>query len=188
MKLIGSNASPYARRIRILLLSFGIDFEFEPVNVLSEEGQKKVQEYSAALKIPILIDNNKVLFDSFLMTKYLLKKIAKKNLSLEEEKELVLLNEANDSGILLFQMKKFELDQNYENQFSLNQKKRLSSLLDIFNLKNPSTDIGKDWLYCLLDWLLFRDVFSWNENRENLTAFYDKYSKVEVIKLTDPRL
>lgn len=181
MKLIGSLRSPYVRRIR-MLLEGKQEYEFETVDVFSQEGQDTILKYSPTRRVPILIDRDQVIWDSLLITKYL-----KQDLSLEQEKELILINEANDSAINLFQLKFFEIDPAYGTKFSELQINRINSVLDHFENTNPSDELTRTWLFCLLDWLSFREVLDWKQSRPLLEKLVSEMTILKSARLTDPR-
>lgn len=181
MKLIGSLRSPYVRRIR-MLLEGKQKYEFETVDVFSQEGQDTILKYSPTRRVPILIDRDQVIWDSLLITKYL-----KQDLSLEQEKELILINEANDSAINLFQLKFFEIDPVYGTKFSKLQVNRINSVLDHFESTHPKDELTKTWLFCLLDWLSFREVMEWKRDRPHLEKLVSEMTLLESARLTDPR-
>ena len=58
MKLLGSIASPFVRRLRMQLMDQ--EYEFETVNVFSEEGQKSILKYSPTLRVPIFVDGENI--------------------------------------------------------------------------------------------------------------------------------
>lgn len=181
MKLIGSVASPYARRIR-MLLEGQQEFEFEALNIFSEEGQKAISEHSPTRRVPILIDGDRTIWDSFLITKYL-----RPSTDLEQDKALVLINEANDSAINLFQLKLFGMDPEGTSEFSKIQTRRIETILRYFEEKIPSEEVHKIWLFCLLDWLDFRTVLEWRNKYKKLSQFVDEIKTSKAAKQTDPR-
>lgn len=70
MKLIASLTSPYARKIRILLLEKGIPFEF--INDSPWEAATHVPEFNPLGKVPALVaDDGEVFFDSPIIADYL---------------------------------------------------------------------------------------------------------------------
>lgn len=158
MRLIGSTASPYVRRIRILLHQMDKDFDFEKLNVFSDEDLKQLQKFSPTNRVPVLIDGETIVWDSFLITEYLLKI----DINLEIKKELFLINEMTDSGIQVFQQKKFDIDPEAKNIFSHNNLKRISQVLLHFENSLPKEELVKMWLYCTLDWFNFRGVLPWS--------------------------
>lgn len=181
MKLLGSMASPYVRRIRIQLEERPCDFV--PINVFSEEGQAEILKYSPTMRVPILVDGETVVWDSLLICEYL----STKPLSLEEKKSLVLINEMTDSGIQLFQLRKFETDPQDMGVFSQNNLKRITQVLEYFEGQNlEKWGTVEEWLYCTLDWFVFRNVFPWQSTYPNLVSFMKSNKDRAILKSTAP--
>lgn len=187
MKLIGSKASPYVRRIRIML--GGKSKDFENIDVFSPKGQERLLEFGPLRRVPILIDGDKTLFDSYLITEYL----SGEKFSQDLKQRLFMVNEANDSGIHLLQFKRFGLDESWENNLSKSHQKRITDVLNIFNDRYENDklkeefEIEQQWLYCLLDWLEFREIIVWKDNHQHLTSFYNIHKDKDILKQTDPR-
>ncbi len=182
MKLIGSTTSPYVRRIRLQLKDQ--DHEFRCVNIFTKEGQMEVAQYTTTGRIPLLVDDNKVIWDSFLIAQYL----APKPLALDLQKDLVLINEMTDAGVQLFQLRKFEIDVEDKGLFSKNNLRRIKNILSYFEAKKlVEWNILTQWLYCTLDWFDFRNVFKWRDDHPRLVSFYNTYCEHIKIKETEPR-
>ncbi len=186
MKLIGSFASPFVRRIRISAQKQ--ELNFIPIDVFSDEGQDYLKQYGPIRRVPILVDKNQVVWDSMLIHKYLFHEV----FGLALEKELVLINEANDTALLLLQFKNFKLDPNYKNALSLNLLTRLNDILQYFELQAERKELAWDtkgiWLFCLLDWLSFRKIIPWESSFRHLLAFRDDKLDLEIIKRTAPEI
>ncbi|WP_337264757.1 MULTISPECIES: glutathione S-transferase [unclassified Serratia (in: enterobacteria)] len=70
MKLIGSETSPFVRKIAVMLLEKGREFEF--VNDPPFEPGSRVVEYNPLGKVPVLIaDDGEVFYDSRVIAEYL---------------------------------------------------------------------------------------------------------------------
>ncbi len=184
IKLLGSTTSPYVRRIRVLL--HNQDYQFEQVNVFEENDRKKIAKFSPIVKLPILVDGAKVIWDSMLITEHLLNT----PFTIEEKKYLTLINEASDAGILAFQMKKFNVDAELKSTLAQNQISRIQRVLEVFNercqVDSTSWSVEHIWLYCLLDWMQLREIYDFSHLKE-LVNFLDLHQDKEVIKATDPR-
>ena len=183
MKLIGSVASPYVRRVRLL---FGdLDYKFEAIDVFSDKGQKVISKYSPTKRVPILVDGERVIWDSLLIAQY----FSDEPIDVLTQKDLTLINEMTDAGIQLFQLRKFEVDTNDESPFSKNNLERISNVLNHFEKSNLDYfRIVEEWLYCTLDWFSFREVYDWKSNHPKLVAFMHEHEDDDLIKETDPRL
>lgn len=182
MQLLGSNASPFVRRIRLLLEDK--DYEYKQLKVFTEEGQAELKKVTPTRRVPVLIDGSQTFIDSYLITKYL----SNKTFDLDYEKDLLLINEGNDAAIHLFQLRFFETDKNWENTFSRNLLRRMEDVLKYFESQDLSQwGIREQWLYCFVDWLSFRDIIKWEEEFQNLANFLKSNESRPYIKETDPR-
>jgi glutathione S-transferase len=154
-----------------------------------KKGWTNLQHILLTRRVPVLVDGTNVIWDSHLIAKYLFEKQNQKLPELEEEKEINLINEANDSGIILYQLKYFSLDNGGENTFSKLHYKRLKGILTHFDEKLANEALGwglvASYLYCMLDWFSFREVFPW-ERFSHLKKFYDVLKDKEVIQQTAP--
>ena len=94
LKLVGSKASPYVRRIFLWLHQNNLQNKIahEYVSVLTEEGQARLQELVPGIRrVPILLDDGKVVFDSYLILKYLMRKFEEPAPTIEDELVFSLL-------------------------------------------------------------------------------------------------
>lgn len=70
MKLIGSDASPYARKVRVVMVEKKIDCQYETDDVFSPDS--KVAQFNPLGKVPCLItDDGGAVFDSRVIVEYL---------------------------------------------------------------------------------------------------------------------
>jgi glutathione S-transferase len=70
MKLIGSNTSPYVRKVRVVMAEKKLDFEYVTEEVWS--AQTKISESNPLGKVPCLImEGSEALFDSRVIVEYL---------------------------------------------------------------------------------------------------------------------
>ncbi|CAN0115374.1 unnamed protein product [Chrysoparadoxa australica] len=181
MKLIGSIASPYVRRLRIQLGSR--PYEFETISVLSNEGQTLLKKYTPTKRVPLLIDGETVIWDSLLISEYL----NGEGFSLEVKKDLTLINEMSDSGIQLYQLRLFKTDEKDEGTFSKNNLSRIENVLDYFEARDISNwGIVEQWLFCTLEWFSFRDVYDWKTNHPKLESFVKASQDQPFVKETAP--
>ena len=174
MKLIGSTTSPYVRKIRLLLAN--VDYQFETLKALGPEASAILEKYGPVKRIPILIDNEKQIFDSSIICEYLLEK-NNVYLSIDEKLNLKLIDELCDACIALFQQRVWKIDRRWESEFSIRMLNRAFGVLDMLESLQANEKLNslqKDWLYCVLDWLSFRSVIDWRENRSSLSKFYDE--------------
>jgi len=70
MKLIGSNSSPYVRKVRIVMIEKKLDYTFETADVWS--AQTAIAESNPLGKVPCLVlEGGDALFDSSVIVEYL---------------------------------------------------------------------------------------------------------------------
>lgn len=187
MKLMGSKTSPFVRRIRLLLAEERYDFEV--VDVFSEKDRPQILSANPIGKVPVFENEGEVLWDSRIITKYILEKQGRALPTWQEELELDLVDGANDTGVILFLVRRHNLDPNWENRFSRLQLERLDRILQRFETKTPRdiSSLTGSWLYCLLDWLIFREVKTL-EKFPNLQKFHAAQAHLPAVRATDPRL
>lgn len=69
-KLMFSNGSPFARRVRIVLEEKGLPYERDVLDAIRPIEQ--IKAHNPALQVPVLIDGGRTLFGSDLIVQYLL--------------------------------------------------------------------------------------------------------------------
>lgn len=184
MKLIGSTTSPYVRRVRLLLE--GQDYEFELVKALGPDGPKTLAAYTPIKKIPILLIDQMCLFDSSIICEYLLEKKSI-HLSISEKLNLKLIDELCDACISLFQQKFWATDLHWESEPSKRMLERARDILDFLEVKMTTKTLGtieQDWLFCVLDWVNFRNVLAWKPGHGALVDFYQESSPLKKYQST----
>jgi glutathione S-transferase len=164
-------------------------YVFTPIDIFSAKDRQRVKSLSPILKIPLLIDGHQIIWDSLLIYKYLTATV----MPLSLEKEIVLINELTDACIQIYQLRKFAVDPDDQKQFSLNHLERIQQLLTYFDQSFQKNKLGeqkeiqaenaliKDWLFCTLDWVSFRNVIEWKKHYPHLCDFY-------LLLKDDPRL
>ncbi|MFL1468114.1 glutathione S-transferase family protein [Marinobacter sp. DUT-3] len=188
MKLIGSTTSPYVRRIRILLDEEPHDF----VNLdIYGEGRDELRRNNPALKIPMLVDGDQEIYDSRIIARYLSAKQGRDPLTWNQQNQLTLVDAANDSAVTLLLSERSGLDTQADVMFFNLQRERIMTTLRTLA---AMVDDGQfeEWnypamcLYCLVDWLDFRDLVSF-EGVESLLSFRDRQKERPWVAETDPR-
>ena len=163
--LIGSLTSPYVRKLRLLLNNLA-PYELKCINYLEANDSEYLKKINPINKIPILIDNEKTIYDSRVIYNYLAKKHDLKPLSYEEENILSAIDAALDTSINLFSLRRGGMDLNGGNSYVERQKERVTLILNYLtpwaqklDPKHPS-----DWnylsmsLYSYLFWGTFREI------------------------------
>lgn len=186
LKLYGTITSPFVRRIRLLLANK--PHEFIPTSVYTAEDQQFLAQHTPTGRIPLLIDGDTIIWDSALITQYL----TGRQENIETQKLLVLINEANDAGVTLFQFEKFGMG--VESIYAQKNRQRLEACLAylhtalVQNQWNPAEwQPLQMWLYVLLDWLAFRKVSDWQTNQPQFIGFMQQHAQRAEVVATDPR-
>ena len=189
MKLYGSITSPYVRRIRLFLADK--NYEFINLDIFSPEGEAVLNKYNPTRKIPMLIDNEQVIYDSGVIFRYLQEKFEQPKLRWQQENLLTLIDAANDSMVELFLCFRSALDTSEDRLFFNLQHQRIDKVLTELNREVgegsfDSWDYLAMSLYCLVDWAMFRervDLLPFSQ----LLAFHEQHKQKQIIIETNPR-
>lgn len=188
MKLIGATASPYVRRIRLLLADR--PYQFVDLDIYDKD-RAQLRHSNPALRIPTLQDGERTVHDSRVIFRYLSAKFGLPPLDWDEENLLTLIDAANDSLVMLRQLQVSGLDIDRDLLFFNLQRERVaSSLRELDRL----VDEGRfaEWrypaicLYCLIDWIEFRQLPTF-AGIESLMQFREHHRTRPAVAATDPR-
>ena len=190
--LIGSLTSPYVRKLRLLLNNLA-PYELKCINYLEANDSEYLKTINPINKIPILIDNDKTIYDSRVIYNYLAHKHDLKALSIHEENILSAIDAALDTSINLFSLRRGGLDLNGGNTYIERQKERIPLLLNYLapwaerlDPKNPN-----DWnylsmsLYSYLYWGTFREILDLSQHN-SLKEFLVKFASAPGVSDTIP--
>lgn len=192
MQLIGSIASPYVRRIRLLLAELDQQIDFNAIDIFSESGRAELIKVNPTLKVPALEDNGHWIYDSRVIARYLFEKFDLAKLTWHQENLLTLIDGANDSLVTMLISKRSGIDIEQDIMLYNIQRERLALLFEQLNSAIKAGDFT-DWhypeicLFCLLDWAIFRELYQF-EQWPALMGFYHKNIKLPSVISTDPRL
>lgn len=190
MKLYGSIASPFVRRLRIAL--YGRAFEFVALNIFEAAGREQLIRLNPTRKVPMLEDNGTVIFDSGVIYRYLVATHGLPALTWLEENNLTTINAANDSLVELLLCQRSGFDTNDDRLFFNLQRERVQATLAILDQKVADGEFA-NWnyvaqsLYCLVDWAAFRQLADLTPFA-NLQGFLATHAQRAEITSTDPRL
>lgn len=188
MKLFGSQTSPFVRRVRILCNLYSIKYEFIKVDYSKEEDSKLISQMSKVKRIPLIVtESGDTIFDSTIIAEYILG-LQGMAISLKERLNLKLIDEANDSLVILFQLIKYDTDKNWTSRFAqghINRVKQVFEELDS-NIVNSikENSLAEIWLFCMLDWNKFRAVFD-DSKLANLNAFHSRVTLKSRVLISD---
>lgn len=189
MKLIGSTTSPYVRRLRMWMSD--IEHGFEQVDIFNSADRARLVLTNPTLKVPMLEDGTRSIFDSGAIYRYLTKKLNKTELDWEQTNLLTLIDSANDSLVQMFLLSRSDIDTSADKLYFRLQRERFDV---IFAELNKAAEKGAfaEWnyatisLFCLLDWVSFRERYDFSSLAALVTLHKD-ISKREEAKATDPR-
>ncbi|MCK0163470.1 glutathione S-transferase N-terminal domain-containing protein [Marinobacter sp. S6332] len=189
MKLFGSTTSPYVRRIRILLDEERYDF----VNLdIYGEDRDEIRRNNPALKIPVLESDGQEIYDSRIISRYISSKQGRDPLTWDQQNQLTLIDGANDSAVILLLAKRSGLDVDTPGVLFFDlQRERIMTTLRTLAAQVEDGQF-EEWnypamcLYCLVDWLDFRDLVDFS-GVESLLAFRDSHKDFPWVAETDPR-
>ncbi|UTA47760.1 glutathione S-transferase family protein [Simiduia sp. 21SJ11W-1] len=189
MKLYGSNTSPYVRRLRIWLAER--DYEYINMNIFAGEDRKLLKAKNPTLKIPMIEDDGRIIFDSNTIYRYLTEKYATPALNWDQENQLTLVNAASDSLIQLLLCERSNLDTHSDVMFFKLQRERLAGLFGELD-KQVAKGQFDEWnyatigLYCLIDWVEFRALHEM-QSFGALLEFHNHHAATPLVQATDPR-
>ncbi len=188
MKLIGSNSSPYVRKVRIVLADKKLDCEFILEDVWS--AQSTIQKHNPLGKVPCLIvDDKESLYDSRVLTEYLdtLSPVSRLIPQTGRERAHIKCLEAlcdgtNDALIAVRLERQRPITQQNPDWISRQLGKVTAALIELSNtLGEQSFFAGVNYSLadisagCLLGYLEFRfPEIDWRGAHPNLETFYKK--------------
>ena len=190
LKLFGSTTSPYVRRIRMWLAN--VEHEFINLQIFEGQDRELLASHNPTLKIPMLQDDQEMVFDSRVIFRYLTDKFAYPALSWEQENQLTLIDAANDSLVQMLILQRSEFDTEQDKLYFNLQRERVNATLAHLNDLVEQGHFN-DWhypsicLFSLVDWIQFREMHDL-AGFDKLLAFHDNnVSRIEVTA-TDPRV
>ena len=190
MKLYGSQTSPYVRRIRLLLAD--VPHDFVNMNIFAGSDRDLLAAKNPTLRIPMLEDNEQMIFDSGVIYRYLAAKLNIKPLSWYQENQLSVINAVNDSLVMLLQCTRSGLDTSEDKLFFNLQRERVATSLYVLELQAENGEFA-NWdypamaLFCLVDWTLFRELIELDDYPALLKFVKDNAAQAGV-SVSDPRL
>ena len=202
MKLIGATASPYVRKVRIVMADKKIDYQFVLEDVWA--AGTSIAEFNPLGKVPCLeMDDGGAVFDSRVIVEYLdtLTPVGKLLPASGRERAEVKCWEALADGVLdagiLMRLEETQRPPEQRNEAWL---ARQRSKVDA-GLKAMSTGLGEgNWcngshysladisVGCAIGWLAFRfPQIAWREDFENLARLADKLAERPSFRDTIPK-
>jgi len=189
MKLLSAPASPYSRKVRIVLAEKRIECDVERVDVQPQDNP--VNAYNPLGKIPtLLLDDGTALFDSRVIVEFLDNLTANSRLIPQDNRERIAVRrwEALADGVLdaglLIRYESLRLEAERSAAWTLKQAARLRR-----GLAQMETELGtRAWcqgdrytladiaLGCCVGWIGFRKPagIDWRADQPGLARHYDK--------------
>jgi glutathione S-transferase len=184
--LYGSLPSPFVRRIRILMEN--LPFELREMNIYEGQGAVDLNKINPVNQIPVLVDEDKTIWDSRQIFYYLNQKHQLQQMDWKAENLLTAIDGAMNAAVALLLMKRSGINVEEPFMYVQRQKERIDSVLDY--LKPFVAGSGKKvWnfqvnsLYCFLDWAQYRNIISL-QARPECQQFMDSHSQRPLILQT----
>ena len=201
MKLIGSNTSPYVRKVRVVMAEKKLDYAFELDNVWGAETQ--VPRSNPLGKVPCLVmEDGSALFDSRVIAEYLdtLTPVCKLLPPNGRDRADVKVWEALadgvlDAAILVRLEKTLRPPEQQSEQWIARQLGKVHAGLAVMSAKlgDQAFCMGKSYTLadvavgCALGWLAFRfPEIGWRGDYPNLAKLLDKLGERASFKDTAP--
>jgi glutathione S-transferase len=199
MKLIGSYTSPFVRKISILLLEKGIEFEF--INEQPYNAENGVAQYNPLGKVPALVtDEGECWFDSPIIADYIeLLGVAPRMLPADPKAALAikqieaLADGIMDAGLASVREQARPAAQQSETEL-LRQREKISRSLDMCEqlirdgkIKNEEVNLATIAIACAIGYLNFRRVSpGWCVERPQLVKLAETLFQRESFAQTEP--
>jgi len=199
MKLIGSYTSPFVRKISILLLEKGIEFEF--VNEQPYSAENGVAQYNPLGKVPALVtDEGECWFDSPIIAQYIeLLGVAPQMLPADPNAALVvkqieaLADGIMDAALASVREQARPAVQQSETEL-LRQREKISRSLDMCEqlirdgkIQNDDVNLATIAIACAIGYLNYRRVSpSWCVERPLLVKLAETLFQRESFAQTEP--
>ncbi|MCK6596547.1 MAG: glutathione S-transferase N-terminal domain-containing protein, partial [Bacteriovoracaceae bacterium] len=169
--LVGSTTSPFVRKLRIFMHYNQIPFEFKSINYLEAKDSEYLKSHNPLNKIPFLLIDEKILFDSRVIYNYfstsLITQGRKKSDSLEDENATTEIDGFLETAVNLFALRRGGLDiESRDNSYVVRQKERIELILNALEKWTTNSSTSKEWnyqtmsLYCALEWANFREMIN----------------------------
>ena len=202
MKLIGSLASPYVRKVRVVMLEKKIEYDFVLENVWAPDTM--IQESNPLGKVPCLImEDGGAMFDSRVIVEYLdtLTPVGKLIPPNGRERAEVksweaLADGVADAAMLLRLEHTLRTAEQRSPDWIARQKSKIDAGLKAMSvgLKDTAFCAGNQYTLadvavgCTLDWLSFRfPEIKWRDEYPNLERLLEKLSERPSFKETQPK-
>ena len=189
--LIGSRPSPYVRKIRLVLES--ISYEFRELNIYEGVDGVELNKVNPINRIPVLLDENKTIWDSRQIFNYLNQKHQLFAMDWEDENLITAIDGMLDAGVDLALMRRSGMDIKEPYMYIQRQKDRIESILDYLSKSYLKSEKSHHWnfvsisLLSFIDWSIFRELTDYT-HRPDFIEFLNRFKTKPIVEKTDPRL
>jgi glutathione S-transferase len=170
------------------MLMENIPHTFTELNIFEAADAAKLHHINPVHQIPVLIDDEKHIWDSRIIFQYLNVKHGLESMDWQKENMLTAMDGAMNAGVTLLLSKRSGLNVEDDVMYFTRQKERMASILDY--LKPYLTGIeSKEWnvlsmtLYSFLDWATFRQLLQ-IEARPECLQFLETHSSRPSVQAT----
>ena len=202
MKLIGSLASPYVRKVRVVLAEKKLDYAYELENVWAPD--TKINEFNPLGKVPCLVmEDGSPMYDSRVIAEYLdtLTPVCKLLPPNGRDRANVKVWEALadgvlDAAVLVYLEKTRRPPEQQSEEWIGRQMAKVSAGLAVMSQDLGESQFCRGTYYtladvavgCTLGWLAFRfpDI-DWRGDYPNLARLFDKLSERPSFRDTVPQ-
>ncbi|QYX57677.1 glutathione S-transferase [Roseovarius sp. SCSIO 43702] len=199
MKLISADASPFARKVRVLVHETGLTDRIEVVTVSTTplNTDPEVASANPMGKIPALLrDDGPALYDSRVITRYLDDMVQAGLYPASRLWEVLTLEATADAmmeaALLMVYERRVRSDAQVSDEWIEAQWAKITRALDALearwmsHLSGP-LDMGQVAVACALGYLDFRHgARGWREGREALARWYERFAARDSMGATHP--
>jgi glutathione S-transferase len=191
--LVSSDRSPFGRICRMFMLANDIKFKFEALNFVDDEkAATALAKETPINKVPYLIDGKEKIFDSRVITNYLIQQHDLPPLTVEEENIVSAVYSVMDSIVSLFLLKRDGIDVNGPGNFFRRNRERIPSNLDFVTpwAKQLDPNGRRTWdypamsLYACLEWGERRAQMINMKEHPALADFLRKFAQAPGVQAT----
>jgi glutathione S-transferase len=165
-----------------------IPFEFKELNIFETEDAITLNKINPLNQIPVLLDNERPIWDSRQIFNYINIMHKLHNMTWEDENTLTAIEGAMNSGVALLLMKRSGLNIEEPYMYMNRQKERIDSVIN--HLTPYMKESGREeWnfitmsLYCFLDWARFREIIK-VENYPQVLSFLEAHATKSIVQKT----
>ncbi len=193
MKLIYSPTSPYARKVRILILEKGIDIE--GVATVPFEDESVLHDANPLGKVPALVVGETVIYDSPVICEYLdslSKPWLPNGQAAWRQKTLHALGDGIIDAVLTFRMERIRPQEQWWDFWAMRQENATVRALQ--HLESVADELGGPWKFgnlaiaCGLGYVDLRaSDMQWRDHMPKLAKWLEPFEKLESWKATTPQ-